>query len=78
MGEGGIIAKEAAINNRMEDPTIFACAYKKNRFYCFSKREPEEPDPGSKSSTGRDVFNEKPLKDVHKMVAQVKGNVMLR
>jgi peptidylprolyl isomerase domain and WD repeat-containing protein 1 len=72
MGEGGIIAKEAAIINRMEDQTVFGCAYKKNRFYLFTSREPEEPDPNSKSSTGRDVFNEKPLKDVHKMVAQVK------
>lgn len=72
MGAGAIMAKDAAIINRMEDPCIFTCAFKKNRFYCFSTREPEDGDPNAKMSTGRDVFNEKPLKDIHKMAAQVK------
>ncbi|XP_024519756.1 peptidyl-prolyl cis-trans isomerase CYP71 isoform X2 [Selaginella moellendorffii] len=39
------------------DPTLICCAFKKHRFYIFSRREPEEAEDASK---GRDVFNEKP------------------
>mmetsp|Transcript_46289 Transcript_46289/g.53346 ORF Transcript_46289/g.53346 Transcript_46289/m.53346 type:complete len:669 (+) Transcript_46289:30-2036(+) len=39
------------------DPMVIATAYKKNRFYFFSRREPAEmEDP---SNYGRDIFNEK-------------------
>lgn len=43
-------------------------AFKKNRFYLFSRREPEEaPAQGSNNlvieKAGRDVFNEKPNKE---------------
>lgn len=55
---------EASENPTLEsvsaDPTIVCTAYKKNRFYLFSRREPEEkgtPD------ADRDVFNEKPSKE---------------
>ena len=37
------------------DPTLIATGFKKNRFYLFSTREPEED--------GRDVFNEKPTRE---------------
>lgn len=70
-GAGTIMAKEAAIASNQEDPCVFACAFKKSRFYFFSRREPID-DPLN-TSTGRDVYNEKPLKDAQKMVAQVKG-----
>ncbi|KAG2490973.1 hypothetical protein HYH03_010647 [Edaphochlamys debaryana] len=40
------------------DPTLIACAFRKQRFYLFTQREPSEPeDP---TQPGRDVFNEKP------------------
>ncbi|XP_004924238.1 peptidylprolyl isomerase domain and WD repeat-containing protein 1 isoform X1 [Bombyx mori] len=42
------------------DPTLFCTAYKKNRFYLFSKRSPDDvkgPD------NDRDIFNEKPSKE---------------
>eukprot|EP00794_Sanderia_malayensis_P007723 gene7723-8562_t len=39
------------------DPTLVCCGYKKNRFYMFSRREPDE------ESTDRDVFNEKPSRE---------------
>ena len=39
------------------DPILFATAHKKQRFYQFSKREPEEQ---MDENEGRDVFNEKP------------------
>ena len=38
------------------DPTIFCTAYKKNRFYLFSRREPEDT---KNADNERDVFNEK-------------------
>jgi peptidylprolyl isomerase domain and WD repeat-containing protein 1 len=40
------------------DPTIVACAAGKQRFYLFTKREPEADGEGGE--TGRDVFNERP------------------
>ncbi|OQR94691.1 peptidylprolyl isomerase domain and WD repeat-containing protein 1 [Achlya hypogyna] len=42
------------------DPTVFATAFKKARFYCFSTREPADDDD---EDNGRDVFNEKPTLD---------------
>lgn len=42
------------------DPTLFCTAYKKNRFYIFSRRGPDDiksPD------NDRDIFNEKPSKE---------------
>ncbi len=37
------------------DPTIYTSSYKKRRFYCFSRREPND------SKDDRDILNEKPL-----------------
>ncbi|OWF46092.1 peptidylprolyl isomerase domain and WD repeat-containing protein 1-like [Mizuhopecten yessoensis] len=42
------------------DPILFCTAFKKNRFYLFSHRE---PDDIKSSETERDVFNEKPSKE---------------
>lgn len=44
----------------LDDPTVFTCAFKKNRFYLFTKREPVE---GTGDDGGRDVMNEKPTKE---------------
>ena len=51
------------------DPTLFCTAFKKKRFYYFSRREPDEsgtsgagPDEHD-GAVGRDVFNEKPTAD---------------
>lgn len=41
---------------KLEDPTLFTLAYRKERFYWFSSREPE----ADSASTSRDVWNEKP------------------
>ena len=43
------------------DPTLVATAFKKNRFYLFSKRNPDESLEGSVGE--RDVFNEKPSRE---------------
>lgn len=41
------------------DPTLMACAFKRQRLYIFSRREPADAD----DAAGRDVFNEKPPPD---------------
>jgi len=43
-----------------QDPTLFCTAYKKNRFYLFSRREADE---NKSAENERDVFNEKPSKE---------------
>jgi len=40
------------------DPTIVCTAYKRSRFYLFSRREPEEHQ--AKKQTSRDILNEQP------------------
>lgn len=42
--------------NAEEDPTVFACAFKKSRFYLFSRRQPDD-------NTERDIWNEVPTKE---------------
>ncbi|XP_078488585.1 peptidylprolyl isomerase domain and WD repeat-containing protein 1 [Ciona intestinalis] len=49
-----------ALQGTISDPTIFATAYSKNRFYIFSRITPDE---SSTKGTDRDVFNERPSKD---------------
>lgn len=48
------------LNVIRQDPTIFCTAYKKNRFYLFTRREPEDT---KNADNERDVFNEKPTKE---------------
>eukprot|EP01127_Copromyxa_protea_P004695 TRINITY_DN14521_c0_g1_i1.p1 TRINITY_DN14521_c0_g1~~TRINITY_DN14521_c0_g1_i1.p1 ORF type:complete len:652 (-),score=148.48 TRINITY_DN14521_c0_g1_i1:43-1998(-) len=48
------------------DPTFFATAYNKPRFYLFTRDEPSDHD-GADYSMGRDVFNERPQEDDIKM-----------
>lgn len=43
------------------DPTLFAAAFKRGRFFLVSRREPDEPE--DEMAAGRDVFNEKPTRD---------------
>eukprot|EP00656_Telonema_subtile_P016642 TRINITY_DN1880_c0_g1_i1.p1 TRINITY_DN1880_c0_g1~~TRINITY_DN1880_c0_g1_i1.p1 ORF type:complete len:626 (-),score=216.45 TRINITY_DN1880_c0_g1_i1:214-2091(-) len=47
---------------KVRDPILFTTAYKKPRFYCFTRREPEDDDENDPDS-GRDVFNEKPTQE---------------
>lgn len=42
--------------NAEEDPTVFACAFKKTRFFMFTRRQPDD-------NTERDIWNEKPTKE---------------
>lgn len=52
------------------DPTVFCTSFKRNRFFLFSSREPEEEDEDSGAGTGRDVFNEKPTLDETQIIAE--------
>jgi peptidylprolyl isomerase domain and WD repeat-containing protein 1 len=65
IGSGGLSSQ----GDKVLDPTIFAVAYKKNRFYLFSKREPAELEEG-KNLAKRDVLNEKPTKDEIQLYTQ--------
>ncbi|KAJ1554925.1 hypothetical protein HK405_003717, partial [Cladochytrium tenue] len=52
------------------DPTIIATAFKKNRFYLFSNRDPDSETSGSAAAaTSRDVFNEKPSREEQTVAA---------
>ncbi|KAK3089441.1 hypothetical protein FSP39_003617 [Pinctada imbricata] len=48
------------LQNVTFDPTLICTAFKKNRFYLFTRREPEDT---KSADTERDVFNEKPSKE---------------
>lgn len=56
---------QAADNPNLEncrmDPSVFTTAFKKNRFYIFSRRDPD--DSSSASAGDRDVFNERPTRE---------------
>lgn len=56
--------------NAAPDPTLFACAWKRHRFYLFTTRMPSKE---SEEGAGRDVFNEKPTKD--ELALNVAGNL---
>ncbi|GAA5872288.1 hypothetical protein JCM1840_004117 [Sporobolomyces johnsonii] len=47
------------------DPTLFCTAYKRNRFYMFTRSEPED------KAGERDVYNEKPTRDEMSTAAPV-------
>lgn len=53
-------SENPTLENISADPTLFCTAFKKNRFYLFTCREPED----TKSiDAERDIFNEKPSKE---------------
>ncbi|KAK1946870.1 Peptidyl-prolyl cis-trans isomerase CYP71 [Phytophthora citrophthora] len=55
------VMSDSANERDTVDPTLFCTSFKRNRFFLFSSREPEEDEGGDGSGgTGRDVFNEKP------------------
>lgn len=54
---------------RKTDPTIYATAFKKHRFYIFSKREPEQDAEGFMN---RDVINEAATREEHEREKQTK------
>lgn len=63
----GSVATGEFWHDAEEDPTLVAAAYRSNRFFLFTRREPEE---GGGDGAGRDVFNERPEEDERAAVAQ--------
>ncbi len=53
-------SENPGMDDGVVDPTLAACAYKKNRFYLFTRRSPRDT---SSVDAERDVFNEKPSKE---------------
>lgn len=51
------------VANADYDPCIITAALKKNRFYIFSRRKPEDSVGEDGLPVSRDVFNEKPTKE---------------
>eukprot|EP01104_Vermistella_antarctica_P017578 TRINITY_DN6243_c0_g1_i1.p1 TRINITY_DN6243_c0_g1~~TRINITY_DN6243_c0_g1_i1.p1 ORF type:complete len:636 (+),score=170.85 TRINITY_DN6243_c0_g1_i1:96-2003(+) len=47
-------------DNAAQDPTLICTAFKKHRFYLFTRREPSDVRESDMMASGRDVFNEKP------------------
>lgn len=46
------------------DPTLFCTAFKRARFYMFTRQEPDsDPKSKSSSSSDRDILNEKPTRE---------------
>ncbi|XP_067890306.1 peptidylprolyl isomerase domain and WD repeat-containing protein 1 isoform X3 [Heterodontus francisci] len=58
------------LQNVQQDPTVFCTAFKKNRLYMFTKREPEDT---KSAESDRDVFNEKPSKEEVMAATQADG-----
>lgn len=54
-------ADNPTLDNVQSDPTLFCTAFKKNRFYLFTRRDAD--DHSSLKEMDRDVFNEKPSKE---------------
>lgn len=46
----------------VQDPTLFCTGHRKERFYLFTRLEPDH-NPRSKGGSERDVFNEKPSRE---------------
>ncbi|KAL5021677.1 hypothetical protein ScPMuIL_000832 [Solemya velum] len=53
-------ADNPLLHNITVDPTLFCSAFKKNRFYLFTRRE---ADDTKSADSERDVFNERPSKE---------------
>ncbi|CAJ1443342.1 unnamed protein product, partial [Effrenium voratum] len=76
--QGKVMKKKAALgesvveneNDQKEsaDPIALVTAYKKNRFFLFSAREP----PETTAELGRDIFNEKPSKEDAAVAASIR------
>lgn len=49
-------ASGTAVAASGEDPTLLTCAFKNERFYVYTRREPRDDEP-------RDIFNERPRAD---------------
>lgn len=67
--EAGVALVEGENDTKEKaDPLVVVTAYKKQRFFLFSTREP----PESTADFGRDIFNEKPTKEDAAVAASIR------
>ncbi len=59
----GTVSADNLKQNAEDDPTLIATSYKKNRFFLFTRREPEQNETDDGNIIERDIFNEKPTKE---------------
>lgn len=55
-------------DGEVQDPTLFCSGHKRERFYLFTRLEPDH-NPKSKEGAERDVFNEKPSREEQTIAA---------
>jgi len=63
----GSVAAENLQRNAEQDPTLFCTAFKQQRFYMITRRDPYQEED---SEIGRDVFNERPSKAEASLLAK--------
>ncbi|XP_039480140.1 peptidylprolyl isomerase domain and WD repeat-containing protein 1 isoform X2 [Drosophila santomea] len=66
-------SENPALQNILNDPTAFCTAYKKSRFYLYSRRLPSDLQ-----DVDRDIFNEKPSKEDIIAVPEASDEVVQR
>ena len=76
-GKAASTVAEMTADEEGGDPTLVCTAFKKKRFYLFSRREPDETASAADGADGggRDVFNEKPTAD--ELVMRAEQSVQL-
>ena len=75
-GKAASTVAEMTADEEGGDPTLVCTAFKKKRFYLFTRREPDETAAADGlEGGGRDVFNEKPTAD--ELVMRAEQSVQL-
>ncbi|CAD7966445.1 unnamed protein product [Amoebophrya sp. A120] len=75
VGASEALAGNAPGQQLETDPTLFATSFRKNRFFLFTKRDPE--DDLGEDEVGRDVFNELPSKEEQALAVSAADTVRL-
>lgn len=57
-----------AAERDVPDPTFFCTAFKRSRFYIFTRAEPDS-DPSTRAGGDRDILNEKPTREEQTLAA---------
>ncbi|KAJ3210399.1 Peptidyl-prolyl cis-trans isomerase cyp15 [Dinochytrium kinnereticum] len=57
------------------DPSLFCTAYDKNRFFMFTKRDPNADESSLGPGQSRDIFNEKPSREEQTVASMSQSNL---
>uniref|UniRef100_K3W5S2 peptidylprolyl isomerase n=1 Tax=Globisporangium ultimum (strain ATCC 200006 / CBS 805.95 / DAOM BR144) TaxID=431595 RepID=K3W5S2_GLOUD len=76
--DAAMVMSDDTERNETIDPTLFVTSFKKNRFFLFTAREPEDDDDDAgPHGSGRDVFNEKPTTEEAQVVSETASSKVL-